>query len=52
MRLDRDPFPLIPNTRETNRAMVRIDVHEQLGSGETSDLITAICKIARHYRAA
>ena len=52
MRLDRDPFPLIPNAREANRTMVRIYVHEQLGSGEASDLVTAICKIARHCRAA
>jgi len=31
---------------------LRNDAHQQLSSGEASDLITAICKITRHCRAA
>lgn len=41
----------LTNAHETNRMIVRIEVHESLGVGEARDLVTAIKKIAQFYRA-
>jgi dTDP-4-amino-4,6-dideoxygalactose transaminase len=39
----------LPNAHQANARMVRIDVHESLGSREARDLIAAINKIARYH---
>lgn len=39
----------LPNARETNKAMVRIDIHESLGVQDAKDIVAAIRKIARHF---
>ncbi|PYR35142.1 MAG: hypothetical protein DMF90_14635 [Acidobacteria bacterium] len=39
------------NARRANMSMVRIDVHERLGSGEARDLIAAGSKVASFYHA-
>lgn len=41
----------LPNARLSNRSLVRIDIHENLGPREAKDLLTAIAKVVRHYRA-
>ena len=41
----------LPNAREANRAIVRVDIHESLGAREARDLVTAVGKIVRHYGA-
>jgi hypothetical protein len=40
----------LPNARQSNRMLVRIDIHENLGRREAKDLLVAIGKVARHYR--
>lgn len=42
-------YPL-PNAHEANRLMVRLDAHERLGPNEARDAVTAIRKVAAHYR--
>ena len=42
-------YPL-PNAHAANARMVRVDVHERLGLAEAAALVTAVLKIARHYR--
>ena len=42
-------YPL-PNAREANRLLVRVDIHERLGPREAKDLAVAIRKVARHHR--
>jgi len=44
------PFEL-PNAHAANQAIVRVDVHESLGASEARDLVVAVKKIARYYRA-
>jgi dTDP-4-amino-4,6-dideoxygalactose transaminase len=39
----------LPNARQSNRTLVRIDIHEGLGPREAKDLLAAIRKVARHY---
>jgi dTDP-4-amino-4,6-dideoxygalactose transaminase len=39
----------LPNARQLNKEMVRIEIHESLGSREARDLLTAIKKIAKFY---
>src|SRR5436190_4165039 len=39
----------LPNAHAANRQMIRVEVHEQLGTREARHLGTAIKKIARHY---
>jgi len=41
-------YPL-PNAHAANDAIVRVDVHEQLGPNEARDLLIAIRKIAKHF---
>lgn len=43
-------YPL-PNARQTNRSVVRIDIHERLGAGEARDLLVAVRKVAAYHRA-
>jgi dTDP-4-amino-4,6-dideoxygalactose transaminase len=38
----------LPNAREANLSIVRVDVHESLGAREAKDLVAAIKKIAGH----
>jgi perosamine synthetase len=40
----------LPNAHAANRAMVRIGIHEGLGSGDASDLVAAINKLTHYYR--
>jgi perosamine synthetase len=42
----------LPNAHEANRAIVRIDIHEALGAGAARDLVAAIKKLTRYYKAA
>ncbi len=42
-------YPL-PNAHAASKLMVRIDVHERLGSAEARELVTAIAKLASHFR--
>jgi dTDP-4-amino-4,6-dideoxygalactose transaminase len=44
-------FPL-PNARESNKCMIRVDIHEGLGAREARDLIAAVRKVARHFSVA
>jgi len=41
----------LPNAHQANRTIVRVDVHESLGEREARDLVTAVEKIGRYYRA-
>jgi perosamine synthetase len=41
----------LPNAHAANQAIVRVDVHESLGPTEARDLVVAVKKIARYYRA-
>jgi len=41
----------LPNARQSNRMLVRVDIHEGLGPQEAKDLLTAIHKVARYYAA-
>lgn len=41
----------LPNAHEANRTIVRIEIHEGLGSREARDLVTAVRKIVAHYKA-
>lgn len=40
----------LPNAHEAERTIVRVDVHEQLGSAEAKDLVAAIQKVSRYYK--
>lgn len=39
----------LPNARQLNHEMVRVEIHESLGPSEAKDLVTAIKKIVRFY---
>jgi perosamine synthetase len=41
----------LPNAHEVSRQIVRLDIHESLGDREARDLVTALRKLARYYRA-
>jgi perosamine synthetase len=41
----------LANVRQAHQAIVRIHIHESLGVGEARDLVKAVKKIARYYRA-
>jgi perosamine synthetase len=41
----------LPNAHAANQAIVRIDVHESLGTTEARDLVVAVKKVAGYYRA-
>jgi len=41
----------LPNAHLANDMMVRVDVQEQLGPNEARDLVTAITKLTRFYKA-
>jgi perosamine synthetase len=41
----------LPNARAANESIVRVDIHELLGTREARDLVLAIQKIAKFYRA-
>lgn len=41
----------LPNARQANRGLVRVDIHESLGPREARELVAAIEKIAAYYRA-
>jgi dTDP-4-amino-4,6-dideoxygalactose transaminase len=41
----------LPNAHAVNQSIVRVDVHESLGAREARDLVLAIQKIAKFYRA-
>jgi dTDP-4-amino-4,6-dideoxygalactose transaminase len=41
----------LPNAHEVSRQIVRLDIYESLGDREARDLVTAIRKLARYYRA-
>jgi perosamine synthetase len=41
----------LPNAHEANQQIVRVDVHESLKDGEARDLVTAVKKVARYYKA-
>lgn len=41
----------LPNVRQANRSIFRIDIHESLGNREARDLVTAIKKIVHYYKA-
>jgi dTDP-4-amino-4,6-dideoxygalactose transaminase len=45
----RTPFAL-PNARQLNREIVRVDIHESLGVREAKDLVKALKKITGFYR--
>jgi dTDP-4-amino-4,6-dideoxygalactose transaminase/predicted dehydrogenase len=40
----------LPNSRQANRSIVRIDIHESLGVREARDLVAAIKKVALYYK--
>ena len=40
----------LPNAHNASRMMVRVDVHEQLGLKDATDLVAAIKKIALYYK--
>jgi perosamine synthetase len=40
----------LPNAHAVNQAIVRVDVHESLGTAEARDLAMAVKKVAAHYR--
>jgi perosamine synthetase len=46
---NRRPFAL-PNARQLNREIVRVDIHESLGAREAKDLVKALKKITSFYR--
>lgn len=39
----------LPNAHAANRAVIRVDVHERLGSREARDLVNAVRKLARYF---
>jgi perosamine synthetase len=39
----------LPNAHAANGAMIRVDVHEQLGPREARDLVNAVGKLARYF---
>jgi perosamine synthetase len=39
----------LPNARQANREIIRVDIHESLGAREARDLVAAIKKIVRFY---
>jgi hypothetical protein len=39
----------LPNAHESNRTIVRVDVHEALGANEARDLVAAVAKLARYF---
>jgi|HubBroStandDraft_1064217.scaffolds.fasta_scaffold00439_6 perosamine synthetase len=41
----------LPNARQSTREIVRVDVHESLGDGEARDLVAAVKKLAKYFRA-
>jgi dTDP-4-amino-4,6-dideoxygalactose transaminase len=41
----------LPNARKSDHTIVRVDIHEQMRAREAQDLLKAIDKLARHYRA-
>ena len=40
----------LPNAHAASKRMVRVDVHERLGPAEARELVTAIRKLAAHFR--
>lgn len=41
----------LPNAHKATREIVRVDVHESLGDREARDLVMAVKKLARYFRA-
>jgi dTDP-4-amino-4,6-dideoxygalactose transaminase/predicted dehydrogenase len=48
---EKPPIYPLPNIRRANQEIVRLEIHEGLAAREARDVVSAIDKIARHFRA-